>query len=537
MLVPVLLQPGLLVLLLPAVRITGSCQTRLPAPAAHWRRATMSVADTSTAAPNVTEAASALQGQLRVQHTGQVRGLDERIFGFNRLLIGIVKGSIDAAYSYQDDGTLRQDVRRFYVLETVARVPYFAYLSVLHLRETLGERDLRETMRLHYAEADNELHHLLIMEALGGNATAFDRTLARTMAFFYYWYVVGVYVLSPEAAYHLSELIEDHAYDTYDDFLGRRGAEVRVNPNPNRNRNPNPNPNRHPNPNRNPNSNQLRALPVPAVAREYYETDDAFLFDLVSQSCRTHPTPSPSPNPNPNPNQVSKSCRTDPTPTPNPTPSPSPNPTPTPNPNQVSQSCRADRVGVADGCPRRPKLQSLYDVFECIRNDEKEVRRFAPQSTPRRPPSTTLPHTKPKPKPKPNPNPKPNPKPNPNPNRPLAPCAVAALGVSVHARAARRLRRRGRLAHTEHAARASREHTPRALRSRTRQQRYGCWGGGGHGSRLLVASIQCDGSPPRAAAALAGARRVWRVTVYSIHVQYTCTRAGMCVMSHVHVFM
>ncbi|NJO52158.1 MAG: plastoquinol terminal oxidase, partial [Leptolyngbyaceae cyanobacterium RM2_2_4] len=27
---------------------------------------------------------------------------------------------------------------RFYVLETVARVPYFAYLSVLHLYETLG---------------------------------------------------------------------------------------------------------------------------------------------------------------------------------------------------------------------------------------------------------------------------------------------------------------------------------------------------------------------------------------------------------------
>ena len=99
----------------------------------------------------------------------------------------------------------------------------------------------------------------------------------------------------------------------------------------------------------------------------------------------------------------------------------------------------------------------------------------------------------------------------------------------MHARAARRLRRRGRLAHTEHAARASREHTSRALRPRTRQQRYGCWGGGGHGSRLLVASIQCEtGRLPgaRAAAALAGARRVWRVTVY------TCTRAGMCVMSH-----
>ena len=27
---------------------------------------------------------------------------------------------------------------RFYVLETIARVPYFSYLSVLHLYETLG---------------------------------------------------------------------------------------------------------------------------------------------------------------------------------------------------------------------------------------------------------------------------------------------------------------------------------------------------------------------------------------------------------------
>ena len=299
----VVLVPGLLALLLPAVRITGT--TRLPAPVALSRRATMAVTDTSTAAgPNVTEAAAALRGQLCAEGEvcaapdEPVRGLDERIFALNRLMIGTVKGSIDAIYSYQNDGTLLHDVRRFYVLETVARVPYFAYLSVLHLRETMGERDLRDVMRLHYAEADNELHHLLVMESLGGNSSSFDRTLAKTMAFFYYWYVVGVYTLSPEAAYHLSELIEDHAFQTYDEFLGRRGAE-------------------------------LQGLPVPPVAREYYEADDKFLFDLVTQSCRV------------------------------------------------------DRIDIADGCPRRPNLQTLYDVFVCIRNDEKEVRRalFVPQPT------------------------------------------------------------------------------------------------------------------------------------------------------------
>ena len=63
--------------------------------------------------------------------------------------------------------------------------------AIFNFRETFGERELGESMRTHYAEADNELHHLLIMESLGGNENAFDRILAQTMAFFYYWYVVA----------------------------------------------------------------------------------------------------------------------------------------------------------------------------------------------------------------------------------------------------------------------------------------------------------------------------------------------------------
>lgn len=56
----------------------------------------------------------------------------------------------------------------------MARVPYFAYLSVMHLRETFGERGLGDKMRTHYAEADNELHHLLIMESLGTYAWCYE---------------------------------------------------------------------------------------------------------------------------------------------------------------------------------------------------------------------------------------------------------------------------------------------------------------------------------------------------------------------------
>ena len=377
-------------LCVPAMRAINPCQLRSTRP-------TMSGTGTGTAraaVPDVTEAAAALKGQLHAQAApAQVRGLDERLFVLNKLLINTVKGSIDGIY--QDDGTLLQDVRRFYVLETVARVPYFAYLSVLHLRETFGERDLRDIMRLHYAEADNELHHLLVMESLGGNDRSFDRTLAKTMAFFYYWYVVGVYALSPEAAYHLSELIEDHAFQTYDDFLRRKGDE-------------------------------LQGLPVPAVAREYYEADDKFLFDLVTQSCRI------------------------------------------------------DRIDIAEGCPRRPNLKTLQDVFVCIRNDEQEVRRAplraqADHSCPRPGPrcltarSLTLQR------------------------------ALAALGVSVHAGAARPFRRRGRVARPEHVPRESPEHRSRAIPACSRQQRSGCcWGGGGPDSRRLVAHAhpvqQCTAS-------------------------------------------
>ena len=101
--------------------------------------------------------------------------LSDTVVTINKGIVNSLKGAIDIAYK-------GRDIQRFFVLETVARVPYFSYLSCLHLYESLGMRDHVRHMRQHYAEADNELHHLLIMEALGGNDAFVDRFVAQVSA-------------------------------------------------------------------------------------------------------------------------------------------------------------------------------------------------------------------------------------------------------------------------------------------------------------------------------------------------------------------
>ena len=56
-----------------------------------------------------------------------------------RLLVNFLVAVLNTFYREDDGPDLSVQVyRRFFVLETVARVPYFAYLSVLHLYETMG---------------------------------------------------------------------------------------------------------------------------------------------------------------------------------------------------------------------------------------------------------------------------------------------------------------------------------------------------------------------------------------------------------------
>lgn len=170
---------------------------------------------------------------------------------------------------------------RFYALETIARVPYFSYTSVLHLYETIGQFRRKEYIQLHFSESWNEMHHLLIMEELGGDDEFKDRFVATHLAFFYYWVVVLLYMFSPSVAYNLNMHIEQHAYETYNDFLAKNSVE-------------------------------LKSLPVPKAAQQYY-IDDFEQRLSVNQHLLT-----------------------------------------------IEDSIPIDK----------PKLDNLYDVFTCIRDDE-----------------------------------------------------------------------------------------------------------------------------------------------------------------------
>ena len=109
---------------------------------------------------------------------------------------------------------------RFFLLETVARMPYFSYITMLHLYETLGFwRRSADMKRIHFAEEMNEFHHLMIMESLGGDQRWWVRFMAQHSAIAYYIGLCLLWALSPTLSYKFSELLETHAVNTYSQFL------------------------------------------------------------------------------------------------------------------------------------------------------------------------------------------------------------------------------------------------------------------------------------------------------------------------------
>jgi len=122
---------------------------------------------------------------------------------------------------------------RFFLLETVARMPYFSYISMLHLYETLGFwRRSADVKRIHFAEEMNEFRHLLIMESLGGDQSWWVRFAAQHAAIVYFWVLCVLWAVSPTLSYRFSELLETHAVHTYGTFMDENEAVLKELPPP-----------------------------------------------------------------------------------------------------------------------------------------------------------------------------------------------------------------------------------------------------------------------------------------------------------------
>lgn len=133
---------------------------------------------------------------------------------FNRLVLTLTVTLLDFLYR-------GRDIQRFWVLETIARAPYFAFLSVLHFKESLGLRTEAHyyLMKEHFAQTVNETEHLREMELRGGADCWIDRFLAYHLVLIYYWIMVVYYFTAPVCAYHLNEEVEWHAMLTYAKYL------------------------------------------------------------------------------------------------------------------------------------------------------------------------------------------------------------------------------------------------------------------------------------------------------------------------------
>ena len=140
-------------------------------------------------------------------------------------------------------------IQRFWLLETVARMPYFSYNSMLTLYEILGWwRKSSDLRKVHFSGRMERVPTFARHGKSRGDRKWSDRFLGQHAALVYYLGLIIIWLISPKLAYNFSERIETHAVATYAQFTEENRA-------------------------------LLESLPAPDVAKAYYEGDDLYLFD------------------------------------------------------------------------------------------------------------------------------------------------------------------------------------------------------------------------------------------------------------------
>ncbi len=127
----------------------------------------------------------------------------------------------------------RRTLRKFKVLEVVARVPYQAWENVAYVAITHTHslpqfaRRVFEFVEESRHQQDNEQWHLLIIEELlreEGRRQGFVRfvLVPQILAFTYYHISWLLYVLRPRMSYRMNAEFEDHAEHEYMEFVAER---------------------------------------------------------------------------------------------------------------------------------------------------------------------------------------------------------------------------------------------------------------------------------------------------------------------------
>ena len=120
----------------------------------------------------------------------------------------------------------RAGLRKFRVLEVVARVPYMAweqvgYVAITHTHSRPDfAREIHDEVTSVRAQQDNEFFHLLILEELlqrrGVKMRLIrDRIVPQILAWAYYQLSWLLYALKPRWSYALNAQFEDHAEHEY----------------------------------------------------------------------------------------------------------------------------------------------------------------------------------------------------------------------------------------------------------------------------------------------------------------------------------
>jgi ubiquinol oxidase len=120
----------------------------------------------------------------------------------------------------------KRTLKKFMVLELIARVPYqaweqTAYIAITQVHQRTGlARRIYDRVVEARAQQDNEQWHLLILDELIGGRSELDNKLwyfwvPQAIAFVYYQLSWLLYVMRPKWSYALNADFEDHAEHEY----------------------------------------------------------------------------------------------------------------------------------------------------------------------------------------------------------------------------------------------------------------------------------------------------------------------------------